>query len=80
MAFFKDFLMRQMLKRQLKGVPEAEQERIISMVESNPDFFNNIAKEIEDLTKQGKPQQAAAMEVMRKHQGELQKIMMGGQK
>ena len=80
MAFFKNFLMKQMLKRQMKGVPEAEQERIISLVESNPDFFQKIAEEVEALKKQGRDQMAATMEVMRKHQGELQKIMMGQQK
>ena len=77
MAFFKNFLMKQMLKRQMKGVPEAEQERIISLVESNPQFFENIAKEVEALKKQGRDQMAATMEVMRKHQGELQKMMQG---
>lgn len=77
MAFFKNFLMKQMLKRQMKGVPEAEQERIISLVESNPAFFENIAKEVEALTKQGRDQMSATMEVMRKHQGELQKLMQG---
>lgn len=77
MAFFKNFLMKQMIKRQMKGVPESEQEKIIALVESNPDFFQNIAKEVEALTKQGKSQMAASMEVMRKHQGELQKMMMG---
>lgn len=66
-----------MLKRQMKGVPEAEQERIISLVESNPEFFENIAKEVEVLTKQGRDQMSATMEVMRKNQGQLQKIMQG---
>ncbi len=69
--------MKQMLKRQMKGVPEAEQERIISLVESNPEFFENIAKEVEVLTKQGRDQMSATMEVMRKNQGQLQKIMQG---
>ena len=67
--------MKQMLKRQMKGVPEAEQDRIIALVEQNPDFFNSIAQDVEVLTKQGRSQQAAVMEVMRKRQGELQKIM-----
>lgn len=75
MAFFKNFLMKQMLKRQLKGVPEAQQEQIIALVEKNPDFFNSIAQEVEALTKQGRDQNAAVMEVMRKRQGELQKLM-----
>jgi hypothetical protein len=75
MAFFKNFLMKQMLKRQLKGVPEAQQEQIIALVEQNPDFFQSIAQEVEALTKQGRDQTAAVMEVMRKRQGELQKLM-----
>ncbi|MBP6974430.1 MAG: hypothetical protein KBB54_00635 [Candidatus Pacebacteria bacterium] len=79
MAFFKNFLMKQMLKRQMKGVPEAEQERIIGLVESNPAFFETIAKEVEALKKQGRAEMAATMEVMRKHQGELQKLMQGKQ-
>ncbi len=67
--------MKQMLTRQLKGVPESQQDQIIALVEQNPDFFNSIATEVEALTKQGKSQQVAVLEVMRKRQGELQKLM-----
>lgn len=76
MAFFKNFLMKQMLKRQLKGVPEAEQDKLIALIEQNPDFFKNIAEEVDAKVKSGRDQQAAIMEVMRQHQGELQKLMM----
>lgn len=69
--------MKQMLKRQMKGVPEAQQEMVFSAIEKNPDFFENIAKEVDALTKQGRDQMSASMEVMRKHQGELQKILSG---
>ena len=48
---FKNFLMKQMLKRQLKGVPEAEQERIITLVTENPELFEKIGKEIQEKTK-----------------------------
>jgi hypothetical protein len=37
--------MKQMLKKQMKGVPEEQQEKIFAMVEKNPDFFMKIAKE-----------------------------------
>ena len=46
MSFFQNFLMKQMLKRQMKGVPEEEQEKIFSMIEKNPEFFTQIAEEI----------------------------------
>jgi hypothetical protein len=45
-------------------------------IEKDPEFFENIAKEIEQKVKEGKSKNAASMEVMRKHQGELQKLMM----
>lgn len=72
---FKNFLMKRMLKKQLANVPEAEQDKIINAVQSNPDFFTNIAKEVQEKVKGGKDQMAATMEVMQKHQEELKKIM-----
>lgn len=71
----KNFLMKKMLKSQLKGVPEAEQERLISMIEKNPEFFQTIAKEAQAKMKDGKDQMTAMMEVMQNHQEELKKIM-----
>jgi hypothetical protein len=71
----KNFLMKQMLKRQMKGIPEAEQERIMTAIENNPDFFAGIAKEIEEKEKQGKDKMAATMEVMRTHQEKLRQIL-----
>lgn len=72
---FKEFLLKQMIKRQLKGVPEAEVDRIISIVEKNPELFKKIGEEIEKKVKSGRSQMTATMEVMRTHQAELQKIL-----
>jgi uncharacterized protein YneF (UPF0154 family) len=71
----KEFLMKKVLKSKLKDVPPAEQEKIIAMVEKNPEFFNTIAGEIQAKMKQGKDQMAATMEVMREHEAELRRIM-----
>jgi len=71
----KKFLMKQALKSQLKGVPEAEQDRILDMVERNPEFFENLAKELQDALKSGKDQQTAAIEIMTKHKEALAKMM-----
>ncbi len=68
-----------MLKRQMKDVPEAEQEKVFEMVEKNPDFFQNIALEIKQKMDGGMDQMKATMEVVQKHQSELQNIM-GAQK
>lgn len=69
-------LTNKLMERQLKSLPPAQREAIMAAVSANPDFFNAIAKEIEAQKKAGKSEMAASMEVMRKHQGELQKLMM----
>lgn len=73
----KKMLMKKMMERQLKDMPAAQREQIMTVVSEHPDFFQNIAKEIETEKKKGKTEMVASMEVMRKHQGELQKLMMG---
>jgi len=72
---FGNFLMKKMIKSQLKGVPEAEQEKIIEMVSKNPELFKKIALEVQEKVKGGKDQMAAMMEVMQKYQNELQGLM-----
>lgn len=69
-------MMKQMMKKQLKSLPEKEQERIMNAVESNPDFFMKIAGEIKEKMNGGMGQTEASMSVLRKYQAELQKIMM----
>jgi 2-oxo-4-hydroxy-4-carboxy--5-ureidoimidazoline (OHCU) decarboxylase len=75
MAFFQNFLMKQMLKKQMKGVPEAEQEKIFTMIEKNPDFFQKIATEIQEKMKSGKPQMEATMEVMKANEEKMKEVM-----
>lgn len=72
---FKTFLLKKMLKSQLKGVPENEQNRIIEVVTANPELFETIGKDIQEKIKGGMSQQEATMRVMQKHQAELQKIL-----
>lgn len=74
---FKEFLLKQVIKRQLKGMPDAEIDRIVELVGKNPEFFKKIGDEIKVKTKAGRSESAATMEVMRAHQGELQKILTG---
>ncbi len=75
MSFFKDLLLKKMLKNQLKGVPEDQQNKIIEAVEKNPKLFSDIASEVQAKMKEGKDQQSATMEVMMKHKDELQALM-----
>ena len=71
----KNFLMKKMLKSQLKGVPQDQQDKLIGMIEKNPQLFQTIATEAQAKMKDGKDQMTAMMEVMQNHQEELKKIM-----
>lgn len=72
---FKEFLMKQMLKRQLKGMPPAEQERIMKLVTQNPELFKKIGNEVQEKIKGGMDQMNASLLVMQKYKSELQKVM-----
>ncbi len=67
--------MKQMLKSQLKNVPKEQQEKLFNAIDKNPDLFKQIAEETQAKIKGGMGQMDAAMEVMKKHQAELQKAM-----
>lgn len=72
---FGNFLMKAMLKKQMKGMPEEQQEYFISLIEKNPDFFMKIAGEVQEKTKGGMSQQDAMMMVMKTHETELKEIV-----
>ena len=72
---FKRMLMRKMLKSQMKGASDAEIEKIVEIVDKNPELFQKIAAEIQVKTKSGMDQQAASVEVMKAHEVELRRVM-----
>lgn len=61
-----------MLKAQ--GVPEAQIEMVIKMMEKDPELFKKIAEEVQAKVKNGQDQQSASMQVMQKYQDELKKL------
>ena len=71
----KNFLMKQMMKKQMKDVPADQQDKMMEMVEKNPDLFQKIALEIQAEMKAGKEQMAATMMVTKKYQDELKGLM-----
>jgi len=68
--------MKKMMERQLKDAPKHEKEKIMQIIDKDPDLMIRIAKEVQEKIKQGKDQMAASMEVMKEHEEELKKIMM----
>jgi len=75
MGIFKNFLLKQALKAKMKDVPEAEREKMLALMEKNPDFFKKIGEEVQKRVKNGQSEMAATMVVMREHQSELQKLL-----
>jgi len=72
---FKKFLLKKMMKSQLKDMPKDQADMLMGMVEKNPDLFMKIAKETQELIKEGKDQMVATMEVSKKYEKELQQMM-----
>lgn len=70
----KDFIVRKMLERQLKGLPQDQQDMIIRLVSENPDFFKKIQKEVKEKEKGGMDPKLATMFVMKKYQSDLQRM------
>ena len=67
--------MRKMLGNQMKGVPQAEQDKVFTMLEKNPDLFQKIGLEVQEEMKHGKDQMAATMEVVKRYEADLKKLI-----
>ena len=70
----KTFLLRKMLSSQMKGVPQADQDKVFSMLEKNPDLFQKIAIEVQEEMKKGVDQMTATSNVVKKYEEDLKKI------
>lgn len=71
----KGFIMKQLIKRKMGNLPPEMQERFTAAIERDPEFFNNLGKEIEAEQKRGKGQMEASIVVMKKHQKRLQELL-----
>ncbi len=70
----KTFLLKKMMSSQLKGVPQAEQDKLLEMIEKNPALFQKIAVETQEEMKRGTAQMDAIMKVAKKYEEELKKL------
>jgi glucosamine 6-phosphate synthetase-like amidotransferase/phosphosugar isomerase protein len=70
----KEFFIKQAIKHGAKNLPKDQQDALVAAVEKNPELFNKIAKEVEELKKKGKPEMYAMLDVMKKYQKELQTL------
>jgi len=65
MSMFGNSMMKALLKKQMKDIPPDQQEFFLNLLEKNPDFFMQIAREAQD----------AMMAVMKAHEAELKTIV-----
>ena len=70
---FQNFLIKKMLRTQ--GIPPAQIDMFVAMIEKNPELFKTIAGEIEEKVKGGMSQMDAGMQVMKKYESELKKLV-----
>lgn len=70
----KSFLLRKMLASQMKGVPQADQDRVFNMIEKNPDLFQKIGLEVQEEMKKGVDQMTATMSIVKKYESDLKNL------
>ena len=70
----KKFFLKQALKSQMKNVPEKDREKIMTIVDKNPDLLIKIAEEVQIKVKAGQEMISAMTEVMKMHEAELKEI------
>lgn len=71
----KNFFMKKMLESKMKDVPKGEQEKILSLIEKNPELFQKMAEEIQEEMKKGTGQMEAAIKIAQKYQDDLKGLI-----
>lgn len=70
-----NFIFKQLIKKQLKGVPEEQIDMIITAIEKDPAFFQTLAEKIKARTAGGMSEQQAAQEIMIEHGEKLKEVL-----
>ena len=72
---FKNFFLKKLAQSKMKNIPPEAQEKMMKLIEENPDLFSEIAGKAQAKMKEGKTQMQAMMEVMEEHKDELRKAL-----
>ena len=70
----KNFLMKQLMKKQVKNLPQDQQDQAMKLVDENPDLLMQIAQETQEEMKKGVDQMQAMMTVAKRHEAELKAL------
>jgi len=72
----KDFITEKLIRSKMKNLPKNQQDMFIKLIQKKPELFKKIGDEVKVLKKNGVSEMTATMQVMRKYQAEIQKLMM----
>jgi hypothetical protein len=72
---FQKFILKKMLTSKLAHVPEVERDKLLNMVEKNPELFTKIATEVKTKTDQGMDQMTAVIETVKTYQDQLKSAL-----
>jgi len=77
-----NFFIKSLLKNKLKsaGVAEAEIDKLLAIIEDNPDFFKKIAEKVQAKVAGGMSQEDAVKEILGSGDPEFKKILGDGMK
>lgn len=71
----KDYITEKLIRAKMKHLPKQQQDMFIKLIQENPELFKKIGDEVKALTKSGSSEMTATMQVMRKYQAEIQRLM-----
>ncbi len=71
----KEFLMKKLLEKHLKDVPQEMQDKIAKVASDNPELITKIMKEVEEEVKSGKDYMSAAKDVAVRYKDELSSLI-----
>jgi len=69
-----NFILKSLIKKQLKGIPDDQIDAIVDAIEKNPTFFQELAGRIKTLTDSGMSQEQAAQKIMAEQGDQLKGI------
>ncbi len=75
---FRDFLFKKMIEKKVEGLNDEQKSEIVEILKNNPDFFKQIAEEIQEEVKNGLSEQEAAVKVAKRNQNQIMDVFKKG--
>ncbi len=68
------FLFKKILQQQLKDLPKEDREKIMNLFLKNPEFFQNLSKEIQKELQETKDIKIAVQKIILKYKDEFKNL------